>query len=76
MAYAALVSVSQTLEQILDSDPYFFPCTREIVESFQETMASLMAFLDNCPPICTQTVDDLIKSEIQPMKQKMYLNLS
>ncbi|XP_073156831.1 putative late blight resistance protein homolog R1B-16 [Henckelia pumila] len=61
MAYAALVSVSQTLEQILDSDPYFFPCAKEKVVSFQETIASLIAFLDNCPPIGTQTVNDSIR---------------
>ncbi|XP_073121634.1 putative late blight resistance protein homolog R1B-14 [Henckelia pumila] len=60
MAYAALVSVSQTLEQILHSDPYFFPCTKERVGSFQETVASLIAFLDNLPPISTQTINNLI----------------
>ncbi|XP_075512094.1 putative late blight resistance protein homolog R1A-3 [Primulina tabacum] len=61
MAYAALLSLSQTLEQILDSDPYFFPCAKEKIESFHETVASLMAFLDNCPPtICNQKVNNLI----------------
>ncbi|XP_073038138.1 LOW QUALITY PROTEIN: putative late blight resistance protein homolog R1C-3 [Primulina eburnea] len=61
MAYAALLSLSQTLEQILNSDPYFFPCAKEKIESFHETIASLMVFLDNCPPtICNQKVNNLI----------------
>ncbi|KZV27022.1 hypothetical protein F511_07843 [Dorcoceras hygrometricum] len=60
MAYAALLSVSQSLEQILHSDPYSFPCAKEKVDSFQETIASLIAFLDNCPPICPEMVNNLI----------------
>ncbi|KZV27019.1 hypothetical protein F511_07840 [Dorcoceras hygrometricum] len=57
MAYVALVSVSQ----ILDSDAYLFlPCSKEELESFRETIASLLAFLDDSPPICTQTIDDLV----------------
>ncbi|XP_073290523.1 putative late blight resistance protein homolog R1A-3 [Primulina huaijiensis] len=61
MAYAALVSLLHATDQFLDLDLCFFPFTREKIESFQETINSLVAFLDKCPPICSQEINDLIR---------------
>ncbi|XP_073046666.1 putative late blight resistance protein homolog R1A-3 [Primulina eburnea] len=61
MAYAALVSLLHATDQFLDLDMCFFPFTREKIESFQGTINSLVAFLDKCPPICSQEINDLIR---------------
>ncbi|XP_075507632.1 putative disease resistance protein At1g50180 [Primulina tabacum] len=60
MAYAALVSLLQTSERILEFDPYFLPCTRNNFESFTDSITSLISFLDDCSPICTRATNDLI----------------
>ncbi|KZV20638.1 hypothetical protein F511_31121 [Dorcoceras hygrometricum] len=60
MAYAALVSLLPITDQFLDLNLCFFPFTSEKIESFRETIGSLLAFLDKCPPICSQEIHDLI----------------
>ncbi|XP_073279675.1 putative late blight resistance protein homolog R1B-16 [Primulina huaijiensis] len=60
MTFAALGSLCHITDQILDFDLCFFPFTKEKIESFQETIVSLTKFLGNCPPICSQRVQDLI----------------
>ncbi|XP_073156471.1 probable disease resistance protein At1g59620 [Henckelia pumila] len=60
-----LASLLKTLVQVLDSDPYLFPCAKEkVVESCRETIASFIAFLRNFPPICSQRIHALVSQII------------
>lgn len=58
-AYTAIDPVSQILRQILDSDPCYFPCTKEKVASFQKTVVSFPPIVFSCPPISQKKIMNL-----------------
>ncbi|KAG8369641.1 hypothetical protein BUALT_Bualt14G0034700 [Buddleja alternifolia] len=59
MAYAALASLLNITEQILNPDPYPVPFMNKQIESLQESVRSLLAFLESCSPNSSQTVKSL-----------------
>ncbi|KAL3825546.1 hypothetical protein ACJIZ3_021575 [Penstemon smallii] len=60
MAYAVLVSLFTTTDQMLNNlDPYSIPCNRETIESLHKNIATLLSFLEDTPPHSYQTIKSL-----------------
>ncbi|KAK4414151.1 putative late blight resistance proteinR1A-10 [Sesamum alatum] len=62
MAYAALVSLTQTLDQILNHHQYCsipLICEEQLFESLRDKLSFLQAFLEGCAQIGGETVDGL-----------------
>ncbi|KAL3825548.1 hypothetical protein ACJIZ3_021577 [Penstemon smallii] len=59
MAYAVLVSLFTTTDQMLNPNPYSIPCNRETIESLHKNIATLLSFLEDIPPHRYQIIKSL-----------------